>query len=146
MWIVYVIGYLLGAFVTVSWGYNIAVTNEYRATLEKYKKYQHYDQDKVGYAERALVEAKRDLTDVIPFIVCMGGCFWPIYFVGIVCYKAGRLLRKLPTFKTSADREVQALRKAKALSDSRKAEWELALKTMSDAGIDTKELRKIKID
>jgi len=145
-WILWVFGYLAGGLLTARWGYNIVVTNKYRYYMKSFTVRKDFEAEKASLAEDALKQAKADMIDTTPFIVLGAFWGWPIYLVGILIYKANNVLPRINVLKSKAEREVYALRADKALSDARKTEWDNALRTMDEAGISTKELRKIKID
>lgn len=145
-WIPWVFGYLAGGALTARWGYNIVLTNNYKGYMKSFSSRKDFETQKASIAEDALNQAKADMVDTTPFIVLGAFWFWPIYLVGILVYKVNNILPRINVLKSKAEREVYALQTDKALSDARKTEWDNALQTMDEAGIDTKELRKIKID
>lgn len=139
------LGYFFGTILTLLWGRSTYVNLKYQKELEKYKKYSHYESDELHFMQMALRKAKRDFDADLPVIV-FGCFFWPVYLVGLIGYK---VIKTMPTIKiatSKAEREVKAFETQKKLSAARKAEWRNALQTLREAGIDTTELRKIKID
>jgi hypothetical protein len=146
IWILYVLGYLIGAYLTVNWGRSIILTHRYKKNLDSYKKYTYYEDTKEKYAELALAEAKRSFSHDMPFVVVYGGCFWPLFLLGILVYFIFKFLPSLQFLESKAEKEVSRLKTQKALTEARKAEWDNALKALKDAGIDTTELRKMKIE
>lgn len=137
MWALYVAGYGFMAYSTFVIFRNNYITTKYRKYLK--------DSDSLWDKEWALDKAKINLNIDLPFLV-FAGIFWFVCLPSLVLYKMAQCLPKMPVFRSKAEKDVEASKTNKALSEAHKTEWENALRTMDEAGIDTKELRKIEID
>jgi hypothetical protein len=147
-WFLLPAGYIIVGVITARWGYSVTLNSGYAKRLATYKeKYFDFDKKKAEYAEAALKIAKADMQirDSVPAIV-FGAVWWPIYLPCLAIYCLVKFSARFNVFQTKAEKEVAALKTQQALSAKRKTEWQTALRTMDEAGIDTKELRKIKID
>jgi TRAP-type uncharacterized transport system fused permease subunit len=139
-----IVGFVIMGSITTLWGRNVLLNSLFREQLEKYNRKYRSDADEEN-AELALAAAKSEMEDFIPFIP-LAFLFWPLVVVFLLGYAAFCLIRRVSFFQSKAERQVKAMRKNKALTETRKAEWDNAFKALEDSGINTEELRKMQID
>jgi hypothetical protein len=138
------LGYILIGILVGKWNYNNLLNQYYAESLKEFK---DRFSDDVQYRETALRHAKsmmkyRDAE----FGSFMAGILWPIILPALVFLLVVKKMSNINFMQSKAEREVMNLKNTKALADARKKEWSLALHTMEEAGIDTRELRKMKIE
>jgi hypothetical protein len=139
-------GYLLGSYLTVCWGRNICLNSFFEKELVRSKRNSYFAYEEVRATEMALHEANRRVGNEMPLIVVIGGTFWPLYLLGLIVFSLLKFVPELKFFKSKSEKYVENLKKNEQEVEARKLEWKNALKTLKDAGIDTTELRKIKIE
>jgi hypothetical protein len=140
-----IVGYLIAGGLTANLGRNVALNAKYKKELKKSSSCL-YKTDPAILAARALREAKRALSHDMPFIVLWGTALWPLYLLGLGVYAAIVYFPKVHALQSKAEREVKGLEDKNTQDALRKQEWDNALKVMEEAGMNTKDLRKLKID
>jgi hypothetical protein len=141
-----IVGYIAGAYLTFTWARNTYINIVFKRELDKSRRLTYFKEDEIRYTESALREAKRDFSASVPGIAPVATLIWPGYFIGLVFYHVCVRLPKFSMMQSKSERYVNTLKKNKAELESRQNEWKNALKVMKEAGIDTTELRKIKIE
>lgn len=138
------LGYSIVGILVGKWNHNHHL-NKYYA--EKLVEFRDVFSDTLKYREVALRHAKSQMQSRdADFGSFMAGLLWPITLPALAFLQGVKTVSATTFMQSKAEREVSNLRNARAISDSRKKEWSLALRTMEEAGIDTEELRKMKIE
>ncbi len=137
MWILYTAGYVFVGYIAYVIFRNSYITSNYLKELD--------GSTSLYSMERALRRAKLNFDLDLPFLI-LAATFWVVCLPSFVLYRGAQALPKIPVFRSKAERQVDMQIAKKALSDARKKEWDNALQTMEDAGINTRELRKMQID
>jgi hypothetical protein len=139
------IGYIFMGIVVGRCSYNHHIDKYFQERLESSAS--DYDVDSIEYYEQRLEQAKnvarsRDAD----FGAVVGGAIWPGYLPILTAIKIAKAIPNVKFMQSKAERTVTRMKDTKAIADKKKKEWSLALHTMEEAGIDTKELRKMKIE
>lgn len=141
-----IVGYIIAGVLNVHLAKNVAINKAYREELESYKTYNNYSGNEVHYAEESLKEATRSVNYDLPLIQVFGFAFWPCYLIGLGVYGIAINFPKITMMKSKAEREVNKLKSDVEAENQRKLEWKNAIKMLEDSGIDTSELKKMKIN
>lgn len=141
-----IVGYIAGGYLTFTWARNTYINIVFKRELEKMQHLTYFKKDEIRYTESALREAKQELSAIIPGIGPVATIAWPAYFVGLVIYHAWVRIPKISMLQSKSERYVTKLKEDRAALEYRKLEWNNALQFMQESGIDTTELRKIKIE
>ena len=132
------------AFVVGKLNYNHFINIYFQEYLESSS---YYKKDSIEGHEYALEKAKtKARTRDVDMGSTMGGLFWPVWLPFLIFTKLAKSLGAVKLMQSKPERKIVKMKNAQALTDSRKKEWSLALSSLEESGIDTTELRKMKIE